>query len=67
MIKNALLFLIDFYRNFLSFDKGVLSYFAPGGACRQLPSCSLYIREMILEKGVIKGLKLGFLRIINCR
>lgn len=66
-MKNIVLFLIDFYREFLSFDKGLLSFLAPGGSCRQNPTCSLYTRQMVVKYGLIKGLKLGFKRILLCR
>lgn len=66
-MKTIILLLIDFYRKFLSFDTGLFSFLAPGGACRQNPSCSLYTRQRVVKYGVIKGLHLGGKRIMNCR
>lgn len=66
-MKKITLFLIDFYQKFLSFDKGVLAIFAPGGACKFSPSCSEYTQAMVEEKGVIVGLRLGVTRLITCR
>ncbi|KKR80363.1 MAG: hypothetical protein UU73_C0002G0115 [Candidatus Daviesbacteria bacterium GW2011_GWA1_41_61] len=67
MIKQIVLLLIDFYRNYLSFDKGLLSVLAPGGACKYSPTCSLYTRQMVIKYGMIKGLLLGGKRILSCR
>lgn len=66
-MKTIILFLIDFYRKFLSFDTGLLSFLAPGGACRQTPTCSLYTRQMIVKYGLMRGLILGGKRILSCR
>lgn len=66
-MKFIVLLSIDFYRKFLSFDTGLLSFLAPGGACRQNPTCSLYTRQMIVKYGLIKGLILGGKRILSCR
>ncbi|MFA5932653.1 MAG: membrane protein insertion efficiency factor YidD [Microgenomates group bacterium] len=66
-MRPIVLFLIDFYRKFLSFDRGLLSFLAPGGACRQTPTCSLYTRQMIIKYGLMRGLILGGKRIIKCR
>lgn len=59
--------LIDFYRNFLSFDRGILMVLSPGGACKFEQTCSEYMKVQILKKGVIKGLGLGIVRILKCR
>lgn len=66
-MKFIVLMLIDFYRRFLSFDTGLLSFLAPGGACRQTPTCSLYTRQMVVKYGVIVGLVKGTRRILSCR
>lgn len=66
-MKYLILKIIDFYRGYLSFDTGLLSFLAPGGACKQTPTCSLYTRQMVEKYGVIKGLTLGGKRIISCR
>lgn len=66
-MKNILIALIDFYQAFLSFDKGVLAVFAPGGACRFEVSCSEYAKRAIREFGAVKGVGLGLKRIWRCR
>ncbi|MBI2196159.1 membrane protein insertion efficiency factor YidD [Candidatus Daviesbacteria bacterium] len=59
--------IINFYQTFLSFDKGVLAIFAPGGACRYNPSCSEYTKQSIREFGVFRGAWLGLKRMWSCR
>ena len=66
-MKTAILFLLNFYSRVLSFDRGVLSFLAPGGACRQEPTCSVYTGQMVEKYGVVKGLILGGKRILSCR
>ncbi len=66
-MKKAVIVLIDFYRQFLSFDRGLLSVFCPGGACRHNPTCSLYTKQAVKEHGVIRGLVMGGKRIITCK
>jgi len=66
-MKRLLVSLIDFYQKYLSFDKGALAYFAPGGACKYHVSCSQYTKEVIGEFGVIEGSWLGLKRIWSCR
>lgn len=66
-MKKLLLSLISFYQTHLSFDRGMLSIFAPGGVCRYEVSCSEYIKKVISEFGVIRGIWLGLKRIWSCR
>ncbi|MDP3974099.1 MAG: membrane protein insertion efficiency factor YidD [Candidatus Daviesbacteria bacterium] len=66
-MKKILIYLIDFYQSFLSFDGGILAIFAPGGACRYEIRCSEYTKQMIVEQGVLKGLIMGIKRIWSCR
>lgn len=67
LIKNAFVSVITFYQMFLSFDSGVLRVFAPGGACRYEVRCSEYMKQSILEYGLIKGIWLGMKRFLSCR
>ena len=55
IISNLIIKLINFYQNHLSKKD-----------CRYIPSCSWYTIEAILKHGTIKGLLLGFWRIIRC-
>lgn len=59
--------IIEIYQTFFSFDGGLLSIFAPSGACKYTPTCSEYTKQMIKKFGVSKGLILGGKRILSCR
>ncbi|MBI2039704.1 membrane protein insertion efficiency factor YidD [Candidatus Microgenomates bacterium] len=66
-MKNLLINLINFYQTYLSFDRGVLSIFAPGGACKYPMSCSEYSKQAIIKYGLIRGGWMGLTRIWSCR
>jgi len=66
-MKKLLINLIEFYQTYISFDKGLLAVFAPGGACKYNVSCSEYTKNMISQFGVIQGVWLGIKRIWSCR
>lgn len=66
-ISKSLVLVIEFYQKFLSFDRGVLMFLAPGGACKYKVSCSEYTKQMILKEGISMGLYNGLRRIISCR
>lgn len=63
---KIIIYLINFYQAYLSFDRGILSYFAPFGACRYDPTCSEYTKQMIIKFGIGKGILLGLKRILLC-
>ena len=62
MIKKFLIFCVI---NFINFYKYLISPLL-GNNCRFLPTCSEYTKEAILKFGLIKGISLGFKRIIKC-
>lgn len=66
-MKNILIALINFYQAFLSFDRGVLTVFAPGGACKFEISCSQFTKQSIRDFGVFRGTVIGLKRIWGCR
>lgn len=66
-MKILFIKLISFYQIYLSFDRGMLSYFAPGGACKYAVTCSEYTKQMIQKYGVMRGLWLGIQRLWRCR
>lgn len=66
-MRSILIAVINFYQTFLSFDRGVLAVFAPGGACRYEVSCSEYTKQAVLRHGIARGLGLGLKRIWRCR
>jgi len=66
-MKKLLVNLISFYQSFLSFDRGILAVFAPGGACKYELTCSEYTKQKIRDMGVVGGIWLGLKRIWGCR
>ncbi|NBX52469.1 MAG: membrane protein insertion efficiency factor YidD [Proteobacteria bacterium] len=59
LIKNIAILLVKFYQRFLTF-------FIGSHHCRYTPSCSNYMIEAIEKKGILKGVFLGFSRILRC-
>jgi len=57
-MKKLILMSIKFYQNFIS------PMFPP--SCRYTPTCSQYTLEAVEKYGSIKGLFLGFKRILRC-
>ena len=73
-MKSIIISLINFYQTYLSFDKGVLAFFAPivgsspnGRECKYEISCSEYTKQQISKHGVIRGSQLGLKRIWSCK
>ena len=65
MIKNASISTISLYQIFVSpLLKGLLG---TSSMCRFDETCSAYTKRMIMEKGVIKGTGLGFVRFLKCQ
>lgn len=58
MLKKLALLLLKFYKIFIS---PVL-----GSNCRFYPTCSHYTYQAIEKHGLIKGVFLGFKRILKC-
>ena len=58
-MKKLLIFMIKFYRNYLSPLKG-------GPTCRYTPTCSLYALQAIEKYGALKGGYLAVRRILRC-
>ncbi|HOY56054.1 MAG TPA: membrane protein insertion efficiency factor YidD [bacterium] len=66
MLKKILLRVIKIYQHTLSFDHGWMRYFKPLGLCRFRPTCSEYAYQAVKKYGVVKGMYLGFKRILRC-
>lgn len=66
-MSKICLILINFYQRYLSFDRGLLMFFAPAGACKFEPSCSEFTKQMVGKYGTFRGLYLGLKRILSCR
>ncbi len=58
MIKKVILFLLRFYKRFIS-------PLLPS-ACRFYPTCSEYFYEAVEKKGVLKGSYMGIKRLLKC-
>lgn len=46
---------------------GYKKYISKGECCRFVPSCSEYTYQAVKKYGVVKGLWLGFRRLLRCR
>ncbi|MDD4937907.1 MAG: membrane protein insertion efficiency factor YidD [Candidatus Shapirobacteria bacterium] len=56
-MKKIVLKILVFYKKYVS----------KGEHCRFVPTCSEYTYEAVEKYGVLKGLCLGFKRILRCR
>lgn len=66
-MKHLVLFSIRWYQRYLSPDTGLLkSIWFVGSACRYRPTCSEYTYQAVEAYGIIRGLLLGFGRILRC-
>ncbi len=68
-IKRILIYGIDVYQKYLSFDTGIPKKIglSRGYVCMHYPTCSEYTRQAIEKYGPQKGLFLGIKRIYRCR
>ena len=64
--KRAAVAIIIVYQKTLSPDHGLFKARFPYGYCRHYPSCSEYTKQAIEKKGLLKGVILGFIRILKC-
>ncbi len=58
--------LIEVYQFTLSPDHSWLKAKYPHGFCRHYPTCSQYTKQAIIRFGLIKGIGLGFFRVLRC-
>ena len=58
-MKKILIFLVKFYRKYLSALK-------PAPCCRFIPTCSEYALEALEKYGAFKGTYLAVRRILKC-
>ncbi|MBU1016673.1 MAG: membrane protein insertion efficiency factor YidD [Patescibacteria group bacterium] len=66
-MKKFIIWLLKKYQKYLSFDTGVPKKLIPAlHICRFIPTCSQYTIEAVEKYGTVKGLYLGFKRIIRC-
>ena len=60
-MKKLGILLISFYKKYIS------PIFCSGGiGCKYYPTCSEYTKQAIEKYGFLKGIFLGFIRILKC-
>ncbi len=64
-MKVIVIFSINVYQALSRMFHG-LSGMPPGSGCRFYPSCSEYTKQMVREKGAVKGLGLGLRQLSRC-
>ena len=65
MVK-LLINLIALYQKSLSPDHSWVAGFYPHGFCRYAPTCSEYVKQALLQHGILKGALLSVKRISKC-
>jgi hypothetical protein len=67
-LKIYLIKLINFYQKILSPGKKFLEYLGlvRNNSCVFYPTCSEYTKQAINKYGILKGVYLGFFRILRC-
>lgn len=66
-VKNFVLVLIRFYQKTSFFHQSLFrTLFLTDSVCRYEPTCSNYTYQAVEKYGVLKGLFLGFKRILRC-
>ena len=64
--RKLLVTLISVYQATLSPDHGALRTLFPYGYCRHEPTCSAFGKQVILERGVVRGMLLLLRRLLSC-
>lgn len=65
--KNLTKALIRFYQKFLSIDQSFWGKRTGIKVCIHEPYCSEYTYQAVDKHGVVKGLVMGFFRILRCQ
>ena len=60
-MKKLGILLISFYKKYIS---PIFHFF--GIECKYYPTCSEYTKQAIQKYGLLKGIFLGFIRILKC-
>ena len=68
LFKKSVIFIISLYQKTLSPDTGILKRIGliRKPVCVFYPTCSEYAKEAVEKYGILKGIWLGFKRIIRC-
>ena len=66
-MKRLILSLIKFYQKYLSLDHAwAKKLHLTDKVCRFTPTCSEYTYQAVERYGVVRGLGLGFRRVLRC-
>lgn len=66
-MKQFILSAIRFYQKYLKFNNSFArALFLTDNSCRFIPTCSEYAYQAIEKYGILRGILLGFKRIIKC-
>jgi putative membrane protein insertion efficiency factor len=66
-MRKLVLKLIRFYQKYLSIDHvWARKLFLTERVCRFTPTCSEYTSQAVEKYGTVKGLYLGFRRVLRC-
>ena len=66
-MRRLVLRLIRSYQRYLNFDGFLFRlFFLTDRTCRFTPSCSAYSYSAVAKYGTVKGLFLGFRRVLRC-
>ena len=60
-MKKLCILLISFYKKYIS---QIFNFF--GIRCKYYPTCSEYTKQAVEKYGFLKGIFLGFIRILKC-
>lgn len=63
-MQKIIIYVIKLYQKYLSRDTGILRKTTP--TCVFYPTCSEYTKQAVIKYGPIKGIFLGFKRIMRC-
>jgi uncharacterized protein len=64
--RNLIVLAITGYQHTLSPDHGPLRHLNPYGYCRHSPTCSVYAKKVISERGVLIGVPMSVWRVLRC-
>ncbi len=64
--RNLLIGMVTLYQHTLSPDHGPLRHLYPYGYCPHEPTCSVYGKQALRERGAVIGMLLILRRLLSC-